>query len=135
MSFLHCRRVTSLRKSGQVDYGACASSIVLELCWTDVSDRGVPSDPIVEHLDVFANRFPRTFTVEPRAAVDQLVLQRAKKLAVTALMPEQWARRFSGPAPAVSGWLGRVRNAHPPGIAGILRLSSDAARVTFHHCL
>jgi hypothetical protein len=47
----------------------------------------VPSDPVVEHLDVFANRFSRTVTVELRAAVDQLVLQRAKKLAVTALMP------------------------------------------------
>jgi hypothetical protein len=79
--------LTLRRKSGQVDYGACASSIVLELCWTDVSDRGVPSDPVVEHLDVFANRFSRTVTVELRTAVDQLVLQRAKKLAVTALMP------------------------------------------------
>jgi hypothetical protein len=117
--------LTLRRKSGQVDYGACASSIVLELCWTDVSDRGVPSDPVVEHLDVFANRFSRTVTVELRTAVDQLVLQRAKKLAVTALMPRAvgaalfWPRTCSfglawasaerrPPRGCPAGWIGRV---------------------------
>ena len=76
-------------------------------------------------LDVFANRFLRTFTVEPRAAVDQLVLQRAKKLAVTALMPRAvgaalfWPRTRSfglawasaerrPPRGCPAGWIGRV---------------------------
>ena len=84
-------------------------------------------DRIYRHpwLDVFANRFLRTFTVEPRAAVDQLVLQRAKKLAVTALMPRAVGAALFWPRTRSFGlaWASAERAPPPPESRGISGLA------------